>query len=779
MSEIKFFRDKEKTQQVYPEIDPHGNYPGVSVGLADNLTSPDGIEDSSSWIFRSAGGNESVSDGYAEIRRIIGNTSAGSIEESLSCNLIATGVSEVSIDDDTFATQISSTTGTYNFIYTPTITWNSLLVYSLNRETFSKKVSQTTNTYLFTYTPIAGYTDNTSSHIVTGFNKSTFINKVNKILGTYTFQYANSQWYLNSNQVTLSQYGITTSGTAIAGDNIVVSYNSNKWYYNDGEVVLGEYGIATTGDEIAEDSFSIFYTSNNWKNNDLNIDLATYGISISAGAPVVYDNIQVVYQAEEFHDVVITKPTYLKSIGLNEFNIDGEDILSNYTINSSGVIVSSSGSYVIFIKCLGNNTYTIYNTVASSTTRAGFSEVKPTTSSTISVLSLTAIASSGQVVLNDTHQSHYTPLADGYLCIATTDIEHLCCHLTWSGYKDGTFEEYRENKVQIPYSDNTGQIISVYGLANLDNGTAYYDEIDFYNKKWIKRTDKITYSVSNLASVKNMNVPYKYDSNYIYYGIETVEYTLASSETGIYQISDFGIEELLDINLPCYTNIFYQMNLKDKLRRDAEVVSNKIDTITSLSTSEQYGSGKAIWDLYASILSMLGLDTNTFSTSATYIVGDYVVYQYQLWKCHTAITTAGSWTGEANWEVAKILTDGQLGKAAHPIGSYYWSSVNTDPGLLFGGTWQRIKDKFILAAGNTYTTIGATGGETRHTLTEGELPQLYGSISMHGGGQSTVISTVNGICKVAHPSYNLNKYRDGGTERNSTFCWCYWNFFWR
>ena len=53
---------------------------------------------------------------------------------------------------------------------------------------------------------------------------------------------------------------------------------------------------------------------------------------------------------------------------------------------------------------------------------------------------------------------------------------------------------------------------------------------------------------------------------------------------------------------------------------------------------------------------------------------------------------------------------------AHPIGSYYWSADLTDPGELFGGTWERIKDRFILAAGDTYTA-GSTGGAASHTLT--------------------------------------------------------------
>ena len=49
----------------------------------------------------------------------------------------------------------------------------------------------------------------------------------------------------------------------------------------------------------------------------------------------------------------------------------------------------------------------------------------------------------------------------------------------------------------------------------------------------------------------------------------------------------------------------------------------------------------------------------------------------------------------------------------HPVGSIYQSVEPTSPAELFGGTQERIKDRFILAAGDSYTA-GATGGETTH-----------------------------------------------------------------
>lgn len=57
----------------------------------------------------------------------------------------------------------------------------------------------------------------------------------------------------------------------------------------------------------------------------------------------------------------------------------------------------------------------------------------------------------------------------------------------------------------------------------------------------------------------------------------------------------------------------------------------------------------------------------------------------------------------------------------HPIGSIYISIDDSDPQTLFGGTWEQIKDKFLLASGDTYANE-STGGEAAHTLTIDEMP---------------------------------------------------------
>lgn len=68
-----------------------------------------------------------------------------------------------------------------------------------------------------------------------------------------------------------------------------------------------------------------------------------------------------------------------------------------------------------------------------------------------------------------------------------------------------------------------------------------------------------------------------------------------------------------------------------------------------------------------------------------------------------------------------ILNHDEIVDLIYPIGSIYLSTNNANPGTLFGGTWQQIKDKFLLGCGDTYA-LAATGGEATHVLSTNEIP---------------------------------------------------------
>lgn len=67
----------------------------------------------------------------------------------------------------------------------------------------------------------------------------------------------------------------------------------------------------------------------------------------------------------------------------------------------------------------------------------------------------------------------------------------------------------------------------------------------------------------------------------------------------------------------------------------------------------------------------------------------------------------------------------------YPKGAIYISTVATGPSVLFGfGTWEQIKDTFLLASGSKYIA-GSTGGEAYHTLTANEMPLHSHTVNAH------------------------------------------------
>jgi len=110
---------------------------------------------------------------------------------------------------------------------------------------------------------------------------------------------------------------------------------------------------------------------------------------------------------------------------------------------------------------------------------------------------------------------------------------------------------------------------------------------------------------------------------------------------------------------------------------------------------------------------------------------------------------------QTEYKWSKILTEDDILNLIYPVGSIYMSVNSTSPASLFGGTWEQIKDKFLLSSGDTYSN-GATGGEATHTLSTNEMPthnheskSLTGyvrTIVYNGNNSPNGIVSKNGSC---------------------------------
>ena len=82
---------------------------------------------------------------------------------------------------------------------------------------------------------------------------------------------------------------------------------------------------------------------------------------------------------------------------------------------------------------------------------------------------------------------------------------------------------------------------------------------------------------------------------------------------------------------------------------------------------------------------------------------------------------------------------GQLQDTAsklYPVGSVYISFNSADPSTLFGGTWQRLKDTFLLANGDSYAP-NTSGGSATKTIGVNNLPSHTHSCSTVGNHTHT------------------------------------------
>ena len=122
--------------------------------------------------------------------------------------------------------------------------------------------------------------------------------------------------------------------------------------------------------------------------------------------------------------------------------------------------------------------------------------------------------------------------------VSTTYRGDICLNLSWSGYRDGTYDAYWKNKLDLSWisrlEDGRGERYFPYGLLSVG---AVYDEIDFFKKKIYKRVGFVdlgtvtwTYDngifIAGRTQIRNM---YYLSSNVRGYGLICSMYNAATT----------------------------------------------------------------------------------------------------------------------------------------------------------------------------------------------------------------------------------------------------------
>ena len=91
-----------------------------------------------------------------------------------------------------------------------------------------------------------------------------------------------------------------------------------------------------------------------------------------------------------------------------------------------------------------------------------------------------------------------------------------------------------------------------------------------------------------------------------------------------------------------------------------------------------------------------------------------------------------------------VLGSGDI--KSYPIGSIYISASSATPGSLFGGTWEQLKDVFLLSAGNTYMA-GLTGGSADAVVVE-HVHTFATLVATEVGASYTLPATANNYSEI-------------------------------
>ena len=100
---------------------------------------------------------------------------------------------------------------------------------------------------------------------------------------------------------------------------------------------------------------------------------------------------------------------------------------------------------------------------------------------------------------------------------------------------------------------------------------------------------------------------------------------------------------------------------------------------------------------------------------------------------------------------------------------------STNPGTLFGGTWEQIQGRFLLGMSGSYPA-GSTGGEAKHTLTTSEMPSHKHAatrardaddIPDNYGGSGAAYGFVAGDSNKGNAGYVYNTSATGGGQSHN------------
>ena len=400
-----------------------GYYTEMSVGLAENLISPDGIVNEEPYIFRTTAGSTSVATGNAEIKKIKGNTIVwnqlvqnGNFADGGNTPTgwtLTAGIICDNTNDDYITINGTNYIGQYVPIY---ISKGHKLFYTARAKSNG---AATENAYFYCDLIANGATD--------------------EIIG-------DNEWHI------ISRIGTISNNVSTSNELIKISMNGNTI------TIDKKYGVKV-------------------------IDLTR--IFGKGNEPATIEEFKAMYPLDYYNynigELISLKPDTLRTIGFNQWDEEWE--IGSYNDNTGEFISGQSricSNHTHKIPIFGGYFY-YFKTNRKPINIMWFDANDNCLNKTLNTNNW--YLDNGGLVkapINAAYCKFY--MGSNYGITYNNDI---CINLSWSGYKNGEYEPYNKRIVSLPITtivDNNGNTLFPDGLRSTGS---IYDEIT--STKAIKR----------------------------------------------------------------------------------------------------------------------------------------------------------------------------------------------------------------------------------------------------------------------------------------------------
>lgn len=767
------------------KADENGNYRVTEVPYARQIVTDESQSSTGKYLIRTTGGDASLSDGEATLIGIKGAMKhTGIVEEVLNVTVnaaprTAPETITATIDHDTFVAYVHESQ-TINLIYTNswsedislygvTVTgtpiWGDRLLIEYHTAQYSEAVNMTVN----------AVTRPVPAEITATINESVFKAYVSNY-GTYTFSHNGTNWDKN-----ISQYGISVQNTPVNGDQIVVDYSSTT---RETEVVDMDVS-GNVNATINENTFKAYVGKNyddyafSYDGNEWSSDLSLYGITVQ-NTPTDGDEITVHYYVRhDTTDVVSMSVLPVQrhapeaitaTIDENTYKQTGSEGTTTFSYTSGwNVNPADYGITVTNVPVSGDRivvTYTRLKTSDESLALNVYPErrVAPAdiTASIDRNVFVNYVDASGQYILTFTTEWNVNPALYG-ITIANTPVNGDEIIIRYVKASRGTI-----------VVSNPQRFVSTGW--NLYNHTAGYARVLKYSEDHGFRVDG-TYTSLAWSETLNgereaitvtggaFNIP---GDGYVWVtggnATNTAIYMTWSDWTNghsgawkAYTEDEIDFSSVMTAYFP--NGLMAVGTAEDRIDFDVKKAVSNVERIAYSDSAME--NAKASGRQYDADENWIYIERETPVTYSinipyTYEASDHGMEYVYGGDVEVVVTSlyGNNLVDKLRRDVLVQTDIPRIIDMVYPVGAIYMSVVATSPATLFGGTWQQLKDRFLIGTGDTYSN-GATGGAasvsytpagtnsggavSNHTLTVDEIPSHNHSFSgsaVNTGNQS-------------------------------------------